>query len=127
MTTSALECDRLEEGFVRIAEVVIQVVRNDVAPLELADLVWAGADGLPVGVAARGPRSDAALELVLLEDRAVRADPPPVDEWLGRPVRNHDRVRVARDDALDALAAIEGRCRRQRVALVQIGEGHVVR
>src|SRR2546423_1771417 len=124
--TAALERDRFEERFVWITEIFVQVVRDDITSLEVTDLVWPRADRLPVRLAARRLRADAPLVLVLLEDRAFRPDSPLEDERVWCPVRAPRGVGVTGHDALNAVAPIESRGRRQGVALVLMGEGHVV-
>ena len=122
----ALEGDRLEERLVLIAKVLVQIERGDIADLEVTDLVRPGADRIDIRGTARGIRTEAALVLILLEDRAFRSDAPLEDVRVRRAVGDDHRVRIAGHDALNPVAAIERRGGRRRIALVFIREGHVI-
>src|SRR2546427_4134541 len=71
---AALEGDGLEERLVRVAEVLVEVVLNDVAGLECVDLVGTGADRLEVGRAVLRLRAEAGGVLRLLQDRRGETD-----------------------------------------------------
>src|SRR5438874_6027064 len=66
---AALEGDGLEEWLVRVAEVLVQVVLNDVAGLEGVHLVRTGADRLEVRGTILRLRAQAVCVLRLLQDR----------------------------------------------------------
>ena len=108
---ATLECDGLEERLVRVAEVLVQVIKDGVAGLEGVHFVRPGTDRLEIRGAVLRLRAEAVRVLRLLQDRAVEADAPLEVEGLRRRVGHHDGVRVLRGDTLHAVANVEGRRR----------------
>src|SRR5207249_3421840 len=82
--------DRLEVRLVRVAELVVHRVGDDVTRLEVDDLVWPGSDWLEVARRVLELLALVRLKLRLLKDVAARADAPLVDVGV--------RGRVGHDD-----------------------------
>ena len=123
---ATLERDGLEVRLVRVAELVVHRVGDDVTRLEVDDLVGTGADRLEVAGRVLELLALVGLELLLLKDVAARADAPLVDVGVRGRVGHDDGVRVLRDDRLHTLGGVRSGDCRLRVGHEGEREGDVV-
>src|SRR5207247_7305307 len=87
---ATLEVHRLEVRLVRVAEVRVDRVGDDVTRLEVRDHIRAGADRLEVAGRVLELRAGEGRELGLLQDAAARPDAPLVEVRVRVVVRDDD-------------------------------------
>ena len=122
---AALDLDLFEERLGRVAEVRVDLVGDDVAGLELLDLVRTGAVGRQVAGRVLRLGAHVVLELRLLDDVVQRTDKELVRVGVRLFPSHHDRRRVGSLDLLDAFGDLAVRGGSGWVGDVLVREHHV--